>query len=316
MFSIYVIEKHISELKNTIFDLIEELHMVHEELDCEKTINNFIEIELSNIERRHMFEIATVLNISETSNVLKFLHSINATNLKNIINRYIRRLALQENRRNIYNMLINFFKDQMYIELEYNELQRRDHLSSDYPNWADEEEFDDFMCKFWHETDAPETQLKKAISQVAIKHIQNAVAFGHLIIEKVQAFDVDQESGKLAQSIEEIKNKLATLHQEQHKELTELDNLFKIYVVNDGTVTKALEYVFELNKYCAFHVRTNDHPNFTSRARMIVRNMTDKLRKTKTYEIFFKANAVWPADRGMCYFNSMNMILTNRSMQN
>ncbi len=118
MFSIYVIEKHISELKNTIFDLIEELHMVHEELDCEKTINNFIEIELSNIERRHMFEIATVLNISETSNVLKFLHSINATNLKNIINRYIRRLALQENRRNIYNMLINFFKDQMYIELE------------------------------------------------------------------------------------------------------------------------------------------------------------------------------------------------------
>jgi hypothetical protein len=75
-----------------------------------------------------MFEITTVLNISETSNVLKFVHSINATNLKNIINRYI-----QENRRNIYNMLINF-KDQMYIELEYNEFQRRDRLSSDYPN--------------------------------------------------------------------------------------------------------------------------------------------------------------------------------------
>ncbi len=178
-------------------------------------------------------------------------------------------------------MLINFFKDQMYIELEYNEFQRRDRLSSDYPNWTDEEDFDDFMCKFWHETDAPEIQ-KKAISQVAIKHIQTAVAFGYLIKEKVQEFDVDQESGKLAQAIEEIKVKLSTLHREQHQELTELYNLYKMYVVNDGTVTKALEYVFELNKYCAFHVRTNDHPNFTSRARMIVRNMTDKLRKSKT----------------------------------
>ena len=74
---------------------------MHEEEDHEKILNNFNEIELVTIERRHMFEVATVLNIAETSNTLKFLHSINATNLKNLINRYIHRLTIQENRRNI-----------------------------------------------------------------------------------------------------------------------------------------------------------------------------------------------------------------------
>ena len=78
--------------------------------------------------------------------------------------------------------------------------------------------------------------------------------------------------------------------------LYEVDNLFKTYVVNDGTISKALEYVFELNKYCGFNVRTNDQPSFASRASMIVSNIAAKLNKAKTYHFFFKTNAVLPAD--------------------
>ena len=49
-----------------------------------------------------------------------------------------------------------------------------------------------------------------------------------------------------------FKNKLNVVHREQHKDtrwtLDEVDKLFKTNEVNDGTMTKALEYVFELNK--------------------------------------------------------------------
>ena len=46
-----------------------------------------------------------------------------------------------------------------------------------------------FMGNFWHDTEAPEIQIKKAISQIAIKHIHHALKFGDLIIEKVRQFD-------------------------------------------------------------------------------------------------------------------------------
>ena len=112
------------------------------------------------------------------------------------------------------------------------------------------------------------------------------------------------------QSILEIKNKLYELHREQCKELNEIDNLFKIYVVNDGTISEALEYVLELNKYCSFNL--DDHLNFASRACMIMGKIGEKINKVKTYDFFFKANAVLPADRNMPYFNS----LSNRSITN
>jgi hypothetical protein len=254
MFSLYVIEKHIDELKNITFDLIEELSLINDDDEYIKALDKFIELDLATIERRHTYEIATVLNIPETTNVLKFLHPINALNYKNVVNRYIRKLPITENKVNIFNMLINFFKNQKFIELESIEIQRRDRLSLEFPIWQDDEDFDDFMCKFWHENEAPEVQIKKAISQIAGKHIHQTLKFGGLIIEKVCQFDQDLDNAKMSQMMLEIKNKLYDLHREQSKELYEVDNLFKTHVVNDGTISKALEYVFELNKYCGFNV--------------------------------------------------------------
>ena len=152
-----------------------------------------------------MFEIATVLNIPETAKVLKFLHSINALNYKNVINRYIRKLTITENKINI-----------KFIELlELIEIQRRERLSIEYPSWQDGD-FDDFLCVTSGMT---EIQIKNAISQIVIKHIHHTLKFGDLIIDKVQQFDHDQDNVKMNQSILEIKNKLYELHCEQCKEL-------------------------------------------------------------------------------------------------
>ena len=81
----------------------------------------------------------------------------------------------------------------------------------------------------------------------------------------------------------------------------------------DGTISKALEYVLELNKYCGFNVKTDDHCDFASRACMIMSKIAEKINKSKTYDLFFKANAVLPADRNTPYFNSVMMIISNRS---
>ena len=120
------------------------------------------------------------------------------------------------------------------------------------------------MCSFWHDTEAPEIQIKKAISQIANKHTQHALKLGDLIIDIVRQIDHDQDNVKLHQSVLEVKNKLHELHREQCEHLHEIDNLFKTYVVNDGTISKTLEYVLELNKYCGFNVKTDDHCDFAS----------------------------------------------------
>ena len=112
----------------------------------------------------------------------------------------------------IFNMLINFFKNQKFIELESIEIQRRDRLSLEYPIRQDDEDFDDFMCNFWHENEAPKIQIKKAISQIAGKHIHQALKFVGLIIEKVCQFDQDLDNVKMSQMMLEIKNKLYDLH--------------------------------------------------------------------------------------------------------
>ena len=111
------------------------------------------------------------------------------------------------------------------------------------------------------------------------------------------------------QSIIEIKNKSYELYREQCEQFNEIDNLFKTYIVNDGTISKALEYVL---KYCGFNVKTDDHLDFASRACMIMSKIAGKLNKRKTYDFFFKVNAVLTADRNMPYFNS----LSNRSITN
>ncbi len=123
MFSLHLIDKQTAEIRALALELQKNINYCIEQDEFAELINDSIEIEVDNMMRRHSYELASLLHIGENTMNLKLLNSVNIIQFKTLLQNVISKMEIRTERRNILNIIANFFKDQSLIETELNHLK-------------------------------------------------------------------------------------------------------------------------------------------------------------------------------------------------
>jgi len=145
MFSLHLIDKQTAEIRALALELQKNINYCIEQDEFAELINDSIEIEVDNMMRRHSYELASLLHIGENTMNLKLLNSVNIIQFKTLLQNVISKMEIRTERRNILNIIANFFKDQSLIETEPNLLKFVKQKSKKLV-WLINEEHDEFMA--------------------------------------------------------------------------------------------------------------------------------------------------------------------------
>jgi hypothetical protein len=145
MFSLHLIDKQTAEIRALALELQKNINYCIEQDEFAELINDSIEIEVDNMMRRHSYELASLLHIGENTMNLKLLNSVNIIQFKTLLQNVISKMEIRTERRNILNIIANFFKDQSLIETELNHLKFVKQKSKKLV-WLINEEHDEFMA--------------------------------------------------------------------------------------------------------------------------------------------------------------------------
>jgi hypothetical protein len=145
MFSLHLIDKQTAEIRALALELQKNINYCDEQDEFAELINDSIEIEVDNMMRRHSYELASLLHIGENTIDLKLLNSVNIIQFKTLLQNVISKMEIRTERRNVLNIIANFFKDQSLIETELNHLKFV-KLKSKKLVWLINEEHDEFMA--------------------------------------------------------------------------------------------------------------------------------------------------------------------------
>ena len=90
--------------------------------DYEEVLDNYLEIEISQMTKRHSYELATVLKVEENESNLRILYSFNVVHLRTFIEKVLMKREIRlEERREIRRVRLNL-KTNLEMNQDGNEL--------------------------------------------------------------------------------------------------------------------------------------------------------------------------------------------------
>jgi hypothetical protein len=150
MFGMHVIDKQIDENKLVVDVIKNKINLLKHNGELLLYIRDTCDVVIKQLINRHKLEIATVLGISANRINLNLLYSSNALQLQMVMNNYISKLKIIEDKRTILNILVNFFKNQKMVEIEFNATMRmyREAPRLPFLNFKEGEGHLDFFSNF------------------------------------------------------------------------------------------------------------------------------------------------------------------------
>jgi hypothetical protein len=122
MFSIHLIDKQKNEIKTLCNNIKKEIMACSVQSDYEEVLNNYLEIEISQMTKRHSYELATVIKVEENESNLRILYSFNVVHLRTFIEKVLMKREIRlEERREIRRVRLNL-KTNLEMNQDGNEL--------------------------------------------------------------------------------------------------------------------------------------------------------------------------------------------------
>ena len=122
MFSIHLIDKQKNEIRTLCNNIKKEIMACSVQSDYEEVLNNYLEIEISQMTKRHSYELATVIKVEENESNLRILYSFNVVHLRTFIEKVLMKREIRlEERREIRRVRLNL-KTNLEMNQDGNEL--------------------------------------------------------------------------------------------------------------------------------------------------------------------------------------------------
>ena len=116
---------------------------------------------------------ASLLHINENVMNLKFLNSVNIIHFKTMIQNVLSKLEIRTQRRNMINIITNFFKDQSLIEVELNHLKFVKQKTRKLV-WLPNEDHEEFMVNNFDSINEIDLLLIPVVTMTSDRHQENA----------------------------------------------------------------------------------------------------------------------------------------------
>ncbi len=100
MFSIHLIDKQKNEIKKLCNNIKKEIIACSDQIDYEEVLNNYLEVEISQMTKRHSYELATILKLEENESNLRILYSVNIIHLRTFIEKILLKREIRLEKRN------------------------------------------------------------------------------------------------------------------------------------------------------------------------------------------------------------------------
>ena len=241
---------------------------------------------------------------------------------KTLLQNVISKMEIRTERRNVINIIENFFKDQSLIEIELNHLKFVKQKSRKLV-WLPNEEHDEFMANNFNKVNEIDLLLMPIVILTSDRHVEMA---SMILMELPSTLEWRNKCLKAFSNTSENKNKhepdpkkiwlksfdkiiyrLTLLGDMQAFDLVRIEEHFKVDVGRKKN-TKAYQVLEFLNSTLIKNLILREDDNSHEECRTACVKFMDNKRNNRSYNEFSSTSVITETEKNSRYFNDLSWL--------